>query len=163
MRAIRYSLAVLFLATTISWGQRVIIETGRPKQFIVKNAQEIASKKFKVHYKYVAYNRTPEQLDSIRKLNETTFAYLESKFGEDWRNKIDLAVKYELENLNLFQALLLKNSVITADNLVYYKKKGKKYQGLVYPSIEPEAMGNTPYIYKLSFFQKEGKTMYKGN
>lgn len=153
-------ISILCFSSVVSWSQKVIIETGRPKQYIVKNAQEIASKKFKFTYKYVAFNRTPEQLDSIRNINELTFSRLAKKHGEDWRNKIDKAIKYELENLNLFQALLLKNNVITEDNLVRYQKKGKKYQGYIYPSIEPEAISKSNLIKRLTFERKEGKTIY---
>jgi hypothetical protein len=153
----------LLIISCFGFSQKTIIETGRPKQFIVRNAQDIAAKKFKFNYKYVAFNRTPEQLDSIRSLNEKTFDYLAKKYGSDWRNKLQKEIMFELENLNLFQALLLKNQVVTNDNLVYFEKKGKKkYQGYVYPSIEPENISKDKLLQKLTFEQRDGKTVYYG-
>lgn len=130
----------LFLCVHFSFGQRTLIETGRPKPFMERNAQEIAGSKFKVSYAYVAFQNNPNQLDSINKINEETFIYLEKKHGSQWREKINQEIRDELARLNSFFEALLAQNVIEENNLVYFTKPrcGKKYRVNVYPNIEPE-------------------------
>lgn len=153
---------IVFFAIHVGFTQNTIIETGRPKTFIVRNSQEIAGKKFKIKYEYVAFKRD-SQLDSISKNNNATYEKLQKKYGNDWREKIDKEVKYELENLNLFLALLKKNNQINDDNVVYFKKSGcgNKYIAEIYPAIEPENRSKENLQKKVCFQQKDGKTVMK--
>lgn len=148
---------------SVSFAQKTIIETGRPKPYIVRNAQEIAGKKFKIKYVYVAYNNDKQQLDSIRQNNEKTHTFLVKKYGEDWKQEIDKSIKNELENFGTFLGMMKKNNTITDDNLVHFTKSncGDKYVAEIYPAIEPENRSSQNLIKKITLQQKEGKTIMK--
>ena len=147
----------------VSFGQQTIIETGRPKPYVIRNAQEIAGKKFKVKYVYVAYRSDKEQLDSISKNNEKTYAFLAKKYGDDWKRQLDNAVKNELENFGTFMGMMKKNNAINDDNLVHFSKSncGDKYVAEVYPAIEPENRSSQNLIKKITFQIKDGKAVMK--
>lgn len=137
----KYVLYILsFLCIHFGYAQNTIIETGRPKPFVERNAQEIAGRKFKVNYEYIAFNNDPAQLDSISKINKATYAHLEKKYGAQWRGKIEEEIDAELHSLNAYLSVLESEGVINDENLVYFMKPkcGKKYTVNIYPNIEPE-------------------------
>lgn len=144
------------------FAQNTIIETGRPKPFYIRNAQEIAGKKFNVKYEYLAF-RGETQLDSINQNNQLTFAKLEKKHGVNWKQKLDQAIEFEMQNIQLFNSLLKKGNLITDENTLYYTKTncGNKYKVEIYPAIEPENRTKDQLIKTVRFQQKEGKTIMK--
>lgn len=116
-----------------------IVETGRPKDFITNNAQEIAGKEFGLEYKYVPF-KANTQIDSINSINQETYKNLSKKYGENWRTDLDEQIEGEAKNLNAYLSVLKENNIITDENYVYFIKLKKKgvYIAQIYPEIEPE-------------------------
>lgn len=160
----KYGLILLsFLISSFLFAQKTFVETGRPKTFLVQNAQEIAGKKLKVKYAYVPFSSTMEQLDSIRLVNNATSDYMFKKHGADWERKLANAIQYEIENFGTFIGMLTKANLITTNNLVYFKKSvfGTKYTAFIYPDIAPETRSKKNLKNKVVFRVKDGKATMK--
>lgn len=136
----RYLLLLgIFFFSQYIFAQYVIVETGRPKPWINRNAQEIVGKKIKVKYDYFVY-KNQHELDSILSINKVSSDYLESKYGADWRKIIDEKINHEVENLKSLLSQLKDKNELTDENLVYFKSRifKNKYLAEIYPAIEPE-------------------------
>lgn len=129
-----FGLIIQSCATT-----NTIVETGRPKDFITNNAQEIAGKEFGIEYAYVAF-KSPSQIDSINRINQESYKNLSKEHGDNWRNNLNKQIEVETKNLNAYLSVLKANNIITDDNYVYFIKLKKKgvYIAQIYPEIEPE-------------------------
>lgn len=135
-----YSLIISLFFASVVIGQKTLIETGRPKPVLERNAQDIVGKDFKITYEYVAFNDTEKQLDSINAINAATKARMSKRYKGDWEGDLKTAVFRETSNLEAITKVLLELEMITADNFVYYERKCKKgkYLAYVYGNIEPE-------------------------
>lgn len=133
-----FFIGMLFISF-IGNSQYTIIETGRPKPFVERNAQEIGGRKMKVKYEYEAY-KTDAQVEGITAKNAATFERLEKNYGKDWRSKLEESNNAVLHTLNAFIRVMKEEELISNENLVYFTKAkcGKWYTAEIYPAIEPE-------------------------
>jgi len=162
MRGLIFSLFVAI--SSISLAQNTLIETGRPKPFLYRNAQAIVAPKYKISFVYVPFRSDANQLDSIKKINQETALVSTKKWGTDWQEKLNKSIKDEVNKLHLFAAMLArKKGYDETKNLVYFtqSKCGKKYTAEVYPLIELEQRSKDVLIQKITFRLKNGKTVMK--
>ena len=109
---------ILILSTSsILYAQKyTFYKTGRPQSFEYNNAEKIVAKKWKIEFKYIAFDgKDFALLDSINELNTQTSKELESKKGLKWEDEFLMDLNQILLKTNKLRELIGKE-IITLNN-----------------------------------------------
>lgn len=91
-------------------------KTGRPQSFEYNNAEKIVSKKWKIEFKYVAFDGNNfALLDSINAINDKTTAKLVAQKGAKWQDEFLMEVNTMLDRTNQIRAKINKE-IVTLNN-----------------------------------------------
>ena len=111
-------LITLFIScSSLIYAQKyTFYKTGRPQTFEYNNAEKILAKKWKIEYKYFAFDGVNfALLDSINEINKKTNDKLVAEKGENWQDKFLMELDKVLQQTNLTRAQINKE-IVTLNN-----------------------------------------------
>ena len=111
-------ITLLFIScSTLIYSQKyTLYKTGRPQTFEYNNAEKIVAKKWKIEYKYFAFDGVDfALLDSINAVNKKSTDLLEANKGEKWQDEFLMEVNQILDKTNAVRELINKE-IVTLNN-----------------------------------------------
>ena len=112
-----FLITLFIICSSLIFAQKyTFYKTGRPQSFEYNNAEKIVSKKWKIQYKYFAFDGVDfDLLDSINKVNEKTNQKLIAKKGVKWNDEFLIELNQVLDQTNAVRALISKE-IVTLNN-----------------------------------------------
>lgn len=140
---------ILFSTTSFVFSQKyTLYKTGRPQSFEYNNAEKIIAKKWKIDFKYFAFDGIDfALLDSINAINEQTTKKLEATKGAKWQDDFLMEVGEMLEKTSQVRSAIQKEIVMLnngSEKFIHFEKSCFKnhYKAFVVSQILEKGQRN---------------------